>query len=170
MSYADEEGDDGKRIATCRMWRIQEQAIISRANDLINGKTDYIGGGMEGWAVLTQMDENGYPTSATMSISKADGIRWMTFLSNTHGSKAKRVAISNKACVCLASSEYHVSLTGTVEIITDPAIKKDHWQENIIKYYGATHEDPNWAVFRFTTETYNLYFASDDSEIKGKLN
>ena len=102
----------------------QEQAIIDRAGALINSKTDYIGDGMEGWAVMTLMDENGYPTSSTMTISKADGIRWLSFLSTTTGAKADRIALSNKACICLASSEYHVSLTGTIEIITDPAIKR----------------------------------------------
>ncbi|MCL2364720.1 MAG: pyridoxamine 5'-phosphate oxidase family protein [Defluviitaleaceae bacterium] len=147
----------------------QEQAIIDRAGALINSKTDYIGDGMEGWAVMTLMDENGYPTSSTMTISKADGIRWLSFLSTTTGAKADRIALSNKACICLASSEYHVSLTGTIEIITDPAIKKDHWQDTIIKYHGVTYQDPSWAVYRFTTETYNLYFASDDTEAKGKL-
>jgi len=64
MSYAEEEGDNGLRIENCRMWRTKEQAIIARASELINSRTDYIGDGMEGWAVLTLIDENGYPTSS----------------------------------------------------------------------------------------------------------
>ena len=169
MSFAKEEGDNGLRIENCRMWRTNEQAIIARASDLINSRTDYIGEGMEGWAVLTLIDESGYPTSSTMTIAKADGIKWISFFSDTNGRKAKRVAQCNKACVCLASSEYHISLTGTIEIITDPEVKKEHWQEVITKHYGATCLDPDWAVFRFTAETYNLFFASDDTEAKGKL-
>ena len=147
----------------------KEQTIIARASELINSRTDYICDGMEGWAVLTLIDESGYPASSTMTISKANGINWISFLSVTSGAKAKRVAHSNKACVCIASSEYHVSLTGTIEIITDPEIKKEHWQEVITKHYGATCLDPDWAVFRFTTEMYNLFFADDDTEAKGKL-
>ena len=144
-------------------------AIIKRASDLINSRTDYIGDGMQGWAVLSLIDENGYPTSSTMTISKADGVNWMTFLSDTDGAKARRIAKSNKACVCLASSEYHISLVGTVELIADTAAKKENWQETITKHYGSDHTDPNWAVIRFTAETYNIFFADDDSEAKGRL-
>ena len=169
MSYADEEGDNGKRIETCRIWRTKELKIIARAGELINSRTDYIGDGMEGWAVLSLIDENGYPTSSTMTISKADGINWITFLSDTDGVKAKRIAKCKKACVCLASSEYHISLTGTIEVITDPAVKKENWQEVVTRHYGVDHTEPSWAVLRFTTETYNLFFASDDTEAKGKL-
>lgn len=169
MSFAEVEGDNGLRIENCRKWQKAEQAIIARAAELINSRTDYIGEGMEGWVTLSLIDENGYPTSSTVSISKADGINWISFLSYTNGRIAKRIKNSNKACVCISSSEYHISLTGTVEIITDPEIKKEHWQEIITKHYGADYNNPDWAVFRFTTETYNLFFASDDTEIRGKF-
>jgi len=169
MSYADEEGDDGKRIENCRIWRTKEQAIIARAGDLINSRTDYIGDGMEGWAVLTLIDEKGYPTSSTMTISKADGVNWITFLSDSDGIKTKRIAGCNKACMCLASSEYHISLTGTVEVITDTGIKKENWQQTITDHYKSDWNDPKWAVLRFTAETYNIFFADDDTEAKGSL-
>jgi len=143
--------------------------IIKRASELINSKTDYIGDGMEGWAVLTLIDENGYPTSSTMTISKADGINWITFLSDANGTKAQRIKKSNKACVCLASSEYHISLVGTIEVITDTAVKKENWQQTVTDHYKADWNSTDWAVLRFTSETYNLFFASDDTEAKGKL-
>ena len=145
------------------------QEIIKRASELINSRTDYIGDGMEGWAILSLIDENGYPTSSTMTISKADGINWITFLSDTNGTKSQRIAKSNKACVCIASSEYHVSLTGTVEIITDTEIKKANWQDVITEHYKVDWNNPDWAVLRFNTESYNLFFASDDTEAKGRL-
>ena len=150
------------------MYRMNEK-IIARASELINSKTGYIGDGMGGWAVLSLIDENGYPTSATMTISKADGINWISFLTDTNGTKARRIAKSNKACVCLPSSEYHVSLIGTVEIITDPEIKKEHWQEVVTAHYQSDWNDPEWCLLKFHTEQYNLFFADDDSEAKGSL-
>jgi len=145
------------------------QSIINRASDLINLKTDYIGDGMEGYAVLTLIDESGYPTSSTITIAKADGINWITFFTDTHGTKTTRIAANNKACVCLPSSEYHISLTGTIEIITDPEVKKAHWQEVITTHYNIDHTDPTWCLLKFHTETYNIFFASDDTEAKGAL-
>ncbi|MCL1882019.1 MAG: pyridoxamine 5'-phosphate oxidase family protein [Oscillospiraceae bacterium] len=143
--------------------------IVKRAGELINSKTGYIGNGMGGYAVVTLIDENGYPSSSTMSISKADGVKWLTFLTDSNGVKAKRISNCNKACVCLASSEYHISLTGTAEIITDNAVKKENWQQPIVDYFKANHDDPNWAVLRFTAETYNVFFADDDTEEKGNV-
>jgi general stress protein 26 len=145
------------------------QEIIRRAGGIINARTDYIGDGMEGYAVLSLIDENGYPTSSTMTISKADGINWLTFLTDTDGAKAQRIAKCNKACVCLASSEYHISLVGTAEIITDADVKKENWQQVVTDYYKTDWNDPNWCILRFKTEQYNLFFASDDTEAKGTL-
>jgi general stress protein 26 len=124
---------------------------------------------MEGYAVLSLIDEKGYPTSSTMTISKADGIHWLTFLTDTKGTKAQRIAKSNKACVCLASSEYHISLVGTAEIITNITIKKEHWQEVVTNHYKMDHTAPEWCVLKFSTEHYNLFFASDETAAKGKL-
>jgi len=145
------------------------QEIIQRASKVINSKKDYIGDGMEGYVVLSLINEEGYPTSSTMTISKADGINWLTFISDVDGTKARRIAKSNKACVCLASSEYNITLVGTAEIITDLAIKKAHWQSIFAEAYNAGPDDPEFAILRFTTEHYNLFFASDDTEAKGVL-
>ena len=68
------------------------EEIIRRASEVINSRTDYIGEGMEGYAVVSLINEDGYPTSATMTISKADGINWLTFLTDSNGPKAQRIA------------------------------------------------------------------------------
>ena len=163
-AYNEEHGNNGEMIEQCKKW-----AITARASELINSKTDYIGEGMGGYAVVSLNGENGYPTSSTMTISKADGINWLSFLSSTNGTKAQRIAKSNKACVCLASSEYHISLVGTMEVITDPMEKKEHWQEVATEFFKSDWNDPQWCVLKFTAETYNIFFADNDSEAKGKL-
>ena len=145
-----------------------EQKIIARASELINSKTDYIGDGMEGHVVLSLLDEKGYPTSAAITISKADGIKWVSFLTGMDSNKVRRIQKSNKACVCLASSEYNITLVGTIEIITDPIAKEGLWQNVFSKHYSS-HEDPVWCALRFTTERYNIFFADDESEAVGDL-
>jgi hypothetical protein len=57
------------------------QELITRAEKIIMSKTGYIGGGMEGYCTLALIDEEGYPSTSTISISKADGLKWITFLS-----------------------------------------------------------------------------------------
>jgi len=148
---------------------IIKNEIIKKASEVINSKTDYIGGGMEGYAILSLIDDQGYPTSSAVTISKADGINWLSFITHIGREKAKRVAKSNKACVCLASREYNISLVGTAEIITDPSIKKDHWQNIFTENYNADSTNSEFAILRFNTERYNIYFASDNVEEKGEI-
>jgi len=144
------------------------QEIIARAAEVIASKTGFIGDGMEGHCVLALIDEDSYPTASTMTISKADGIKWITFLDGAGSNKTKRVKKCNRGSVCLSSSEYNITLVGTLEILDDPAIKKEMWQEPICEYYSGP-DDPNYWVLRFTTERYNIFFASDDTEAQGVL-
>jgi general stress protein 26 len=145
------------------------EEILVRASEIINSKADYVGDGMEGYVVLSLIDNDGYPVSSTLSISKADGVNWMTFISDTNGNKAKRIEKCNKASVCLASSSYNITLTGIMEIITDPDVKKEHWQKIFQEAFNSTPDDPGSCVLRFKTERYNLFFASDDTEGRGVL-
>jgi len=142
--------------------------IIKKASEVIDSRKDYIGGGMEAYAVLTLIDDRGYPASSTISISKADGVNWLTFITGANDAKAQRVAKCDKACVCLASSDYNITLVGRAEIITDPAVKKEHWQ-SVFAEHVADHNNPDYAILRFKTESYNLYFASEELEAKGVL-
>lgn len=139
------------------------QEIIKRANELINSKTNYVGGGMEGYAVLALIDEKGYPTASTLTIVKADGIKWLTFATSPDSNKAVRIAKCNRASVCLANSEYNITLVGTVEIVTDIETKKAMWlpiMGNGPHWKG--YDDPNFCLLRFNTERYNIVFAEDE--------
>jgi len=144
------------------------ERIIARAGELIASKTDFVGDGMEGHCVLALIDEDGYPTASTVTISKADGIRWVTFLDGQGSNKTNRIARCNKASVCLSSAEYNISLVGTLEVLSDPVTKKEMWQAPMREYYTGP-DDPDYWVLRFNTERYSLFFADDDTEARGKL-
>ena len=144
-----------------------EKALV-KASEIINSKANYIGGGMEGYVVLSLINENGYPTSSAISLSKADGINWLSFLGGANSNKANRIAKCNKACVCLATSEYNITLTGTIEALTDPALKKEHWQEAFAEHYGDFNST-DYCAFLFTTESYSLFFADDGTAVAGNL-
>ena len=143
------------------------QDVILKADEVIMSKTDYIGNGMEGYCILALIDEDGYPSASTLSISKADGIKWLTFLSGLESNKAKRISKCNKGSVCINSSKYNITLVGTLEVLTDPAIKKEMWQEPLGGIYSGPY-DPMYCVIRFTTERYNIFF-DDGSSAEGTL-
>ena len=125
-------------------------------------KTGYIGGGMEGYCALALIDEDGYPSASTLSISKADGIRWITFLSGLDSNKVKRINKCNRGSVCLNSTKYNITLVGTLEVLTDSTMKKEMWQEPLRGIYSGP-EDPVYCVIRFHTERYNIFFDNGGS-------
>ena len=138
------------------------QEVIKRASELINSMAEYKLGGMEGYAALSLIDENGYPSATTFCITKADGIKWLTFNTAMDRPYAKRIAENNKACVCINSSSYTINLVGTVEACTDMETKKANW----FPFFDETDhwtgiDDPNLLILRFTTERYTIQFTDD---------
>jgi general stress protein 26 len=144
-----------------------EQEVIARAEEVIMSKTNYIGNGMDGYCSLALIDEEGYPSSSTLSISKAEGIKWLTFLSGLKSNKVKRINKCNRGSVCINSSRYNITLVGTLEVLTDLKIKKEMWQEPLRHIYSGS-DDPEYCVIRFNTKRYNIFFDNMGSA-KGTL-
>lgn len=137
------------------------EKIIQRAEEIIAEKI----AGPQNFCALTFVEQDGYPHTTTISVSKADGIRWLTFCTGT-GAKSAIINNCNKASVCFNSSEYHIGLTGTVEQITDLDVKKEMWY-NGLKNHFSGWDDPNYCVLKFTTERYSLFV--DWQDVKGTI-
>ena len=140
------------------------QAIIDRACEIIAGKA---GRGNEGHCVLALIDKEGYPTASTLSLSKADGIKYMTFCVGLDSNKAHRIGACNRASVCFSSAEYNITLVGAIEILTDPEIKKEMWYDGLENHFTGA-DDPGYCVLRFKTKRYNL-FVDYKEEVVGTL-
>jgi len=144
------------------------EKTIAKAEKVIASKTGYVGGGMEGSAALALIDENGYPTASTLTIANADGIKWITFNTSPNTDKVRRIEKCNRASVCINSSEYNITLVGTIEVLTDDKTKNENWFQPLCEMWSGPN-DPDFCVLRFITERYNLFFADEDSEAKGTL-
>jgi len=138
-------------------------AVIKKAGEIIAAKTNYVGGGMEGYAVLSLIDENGYPSASALTIAKADGINWLTFASSPDSNKAKLIAKCNKASICIASPEYNITLVGTIEEVTDLECKKNSWCDfmNDGAHWNG-YDDPNFYVMCFNTERYSIFIVDGE--------
>jgi general stress protein 26 len=121
---------------------------------------------MGGYATLTLIDENDYPTASTMTIAKADGIKWLTFCTSLNRDSVKRINKCNRASVCINSSEYNITLVGAVEVLTDSETKKDMWFSPM-EHHWSGYDDPEYCVLRFQTERYSLFIGYE--ELKGNL-
>ncbi|NLW48855.1 MAG: pyridoxamine 5'-phosphate oxidase family protein [Firmicutes bacterium] len=137
------------------------QEILNKAGEIVEKNT-----GMGTYCVLALIDLDGYPTASTITASKADGINWITFCTGLGGTKTNRVNKNNRASVCFNADDYNITLIGTMEVITDPDVKKEMWYEGLANHFSGP-EDPGYCVLRFTTERYNLLV--DWKEVRGML-
>ncbi|MBE5974411.1 MAG: general stress protein [Paenibacillaceae bacterium] len=137
------------------------EEIIARAGEIIATNT---AGEEKGYCALTLMDTDNFPTTSTISVSKADGINWLTFCTGLGSNRTKRIDLSNKASICFNSIDHNITLVGTIEVITDPEIKREMWYRGLENHFSGW-EDPNYCVLRFTTSRYNLLI--DWKEAKG---
>ena len=135
------------------------QEVIARAEEIISSKAGYKDElGMDGYATLAVIDENGFPTASTYVIIKADGIKWLTFGTGLGRDIVKRINKNNRASVCINSNEYNITLVGTFEALTDLDVRKEMWiQNSAMSNHWTGPEDPQFCVLRFTTERYNLF-------------
>jgi len=88
-------------------------------------------------------------------------------LSGLKSNKAKRIIKCNRGSVCINSSAYNITLVGKLEVLTDPDIKKEMWQEPLKGIYSGP-DDPEYCVIRFDTERYSIFF-DDGGSAEGKL-
>jgi len=145
------------------------QKVIEKAAGIISSKAGYKDEmGMDGYATLAVIDENGYPTASTYVIIKEDGIKWMTFGTGSNRDIVKRINKDNRGSICINSDKYNITLVGTFEILTDLELKKEMWIPNsAMNNHWSGYDDPQFCVLRFTTERYNLFI--DYKEAKGTL-
>jgi general stress protein 26 len=127
------------------------QEIIKKAGEIIEGRT-----GESSYCAMSLIDTDGYPTTSTISASKADGINWITFCTGLESNKTNRIRKCNQASICFNSPEYNITLVGDIEVVTDPEVKKNMWYEGLSNHFSGP-EDPNYCVLSFRTKRYNLF-------------
>ena len=146
------------------------QQIIKKAEEIIKSKTAEVN--MGAGVTLSLLDSDGYPTTSCLSISKADGIKSLTFCITLDSNKAIRAKNNSKASVCIFGDDYeggayyNITLVGDAEILTDAASKKEAWYEGMEEHCGGP-DDPNYCVLRFNTKRYNLWVDLNAEELKG---
>ena len=139
------------------------EKIIVEAEKILVGLERFKQGCVE-CCVLALIDTDGYPTAATISPSKIDGIRSIYFCTGLGSNWVRRIEKCNRASVCFNSEveQYNITLVGTVEVRTDLATKQEMWFDGMGHYYSGP-EDSGFCVLKFTTERYSLMLNEHDA-------
>jgi len=136
------------------------EQLIQKVAEIIQGQCNG-----DGYCALTLMDTDNRPTTTTITPSKAEGIRWMTFCTG-YGTRTERIQFRPDACVCFNSPVYHISLKSKMEIIIDPIVKKEMWYQGLSNHFSGP-EDSGYVVLKFTADSYTLFI--DWQTVRGTL-
>ena len=134
--------------------------MLEKAADILQSRC-----GVNGYCALTLMDTDGRPNTMTITPSKAEGIRRITFCTG-FGTRTERIEFSPDACVCFNAPTYHISLKGRIKIVTDAEVKKEMWYDGLQNHFSGA-DDPNYVVLDFVTDSYTLFI--DWQELRGTL-
>ena len=142
---------------------MMNEKIIAQAEKILSNRVRFEHGCLE-CCVLALIDTDGYPTAATISPSKVDGIKRITFCTGTGSNWVKRIEKCNRASVCFnsESEQYNITLVGIIEMLTDHETKKEMWFDGMGFYFKGP-EDPNFCVLQFVTQRYSLMLNEHDA-------
>ena len=84
-----------------------KETILARAAEIIAQRT--VRQDKDSFGTLITIDPDGSPVPTTISPSRSEGIRWITFCTGRGAPSPVRLDQNNKAAVCLNSPTYHIS-------------------------------------------------------------
>lgn len=117
------------------------------------------------YAIISPVDAEGFPRTSAISSLKTEGIRHAWFATGLKSGKVRCIQKNNKVGLCYCDGENNVTLMGTVEILTEPEIKKAMWLEWFIDHFPGGTEDPNYCILKFTTEKMVFWIDSEYLEL-----
>ena len=123
--------------------------IVAKAGEIVEQNT-----GEQAYCVLALIDTDGFPAASTITPAKAEGIRHIYFCTG-FGTRTERIAGSPRASVCYNSSEFNITLVGTIEVVTDLTVKREMWYDGLYNHFSGP-DDPNFCVLHFCTQRYSL--------------
>lgn len=102
------------------------------------------------------VDEEGFPNIKAMFMPRKIEGNCFYFSTNTSSMRAQQFLKNEKASIYFYQrSRYRyegLMLTGKMEVLQDPEIKKEIWRSGDTMFYKQGVDDPDYCVLKFTAE------------------
>jgi len=143
------------------------QELLAKAAQIVqagsvHGRTD----GKIPYCVLALLDLDGSPTTSVITAARAKGLEQIVFCTGLSTAKVKKIEAFPRASVCFPSDTYSVTLTGDIEVSTEPSLKRENWYEALQDQFKGP-ADPEFCLLLFRPERYSLFL--DWQEARGSL-
>ena len=116
----------------------------------------------KGYATISLLDKNGYPTGSPASIENSQGLEWVTFNAGIESNKVARIKNDNRGSISITTEDNTITLVGHFEILTDMESKKAHWNPMWAEFWTG-YEDQNHCILRFIPKSYNLWIDYEEA-------
>ena len=107
-------------------------------------------------AFVASVDEEGFPNIKAMFMPRKIEGNCFYFSTNTSSMRAQQFLKNEKASIYFYQrSRYRyegLMLTGKMEVLQDPEIKKEIWRSGDTMFYKQGGDDPDYCVLKFTAE------------------
>ena len=112
-------------------------------------------------AVITSIDENGYPATRAMLTPRIIEAKYLYFSTNTSSNKVNQYLKNKKACVYFYKKgkiKYQgVMIKGSMEVCQDAITKERVWRFGDSLFYKQGVTDPDYCVLKFECQEMEYY-------------
>ncbi len=117
-------------------------------------------------AIVSSIDENGYPNTKAMFALQHDGLFTHYFSTNLSAKRSQQFRSNGKACVYFCDNPQFMGLMliGTMQVMTDHEHKAMLWREGFEIYYPKGVDDEDYCVLKFTAEKGNYYHGLENTD------
>lgn len=98
---------------------------------------------------LASVNSDGFPRPVPMAKGHTVGCSQVWMATSADSVKAAEFRANPKAGLCYSSHGDSVALRGTVEIVTDEAVRREMWQPWYIDHFPGGPDDPTYVLLHF---------------------
>lgn len=110
---------------------------------------------------VASVTEKGYPRICVLAPLRTNGIKEFWFSTAASGNKVRHFLKNDKAGVTFFNGGDSVTLTGTMELVGDKAVKDALWEEHsglLSRHFtNGGKDDPEYCILRFTAGEATVY-------------
>lgn len=124
-----------------KRWKASaEKSMIDKAIDLLAQCRE---------VTMASVNADGFPRPVPMAKGRTSGCNEVWMATGTDSEKVADFRANSKAGLCYSCGGASVALRGTVEIVSDDAIRAEMWQDWYINHFPGGPSDPNYILLHF---------------------
>ncbi|MDR0988718.1 MAG: pyridoxamine 5'-phosphate oxidase family protein [Prevotellaceae bacterium] len=111
-------------------------------------------------AFISSIDADGFPNARAMLAPVwREGLKTFYWHTNTSSQKVTQFLKNPKCCVYFCDEQHFrgLMLRGTMEIITDEALRRRFWKDDYTLYYQGGLDGGDYTLMRFTARCARYY-------------